>query len=157
MATVLLATDGSDFATEALREGVALLGRDHHFLVLCAVAPLPVALGGGAMGPAPVAVPDASADAEVADAAQHQADEVVRAAIDALGIDVSAEGIVAHGDPAAEICRHAEDRAADVVVVGSKGHGWLARLVLGSVSTYVVNHAPCPVLVVRHHEPDGEG
>ena len=38
---------------------------------------------------------------------------------------------------------------ADVVVLGSHGHGWLQRVLLGSVSHHVLQHAPCPVLVMR--------
>jgi nucleotide-binding universal stress UspA family protein len=55
----------------------------------------------------------------------------------------------AFGDPAREIIAEAEDRNADLVVVGSRGHGRLAGLLLGSVAQKLVSHAPCPVLVVR--------
>ena len=41
-----------------------------------------------------------------------------------------------------------EAKGADLLVVGRRGHAGLAHLVLGSVSRYVVAHAPCPVLVV---------
>ena len=37
----------------------------------------------------------------------------------------------------------------DVIVVGSHGRGFVKRVVLGSVSHHVLQHAPCPVLVVR--------
>jgi nucleotide-binding universal stress UspA family protein len=54
------------------------------------------------------------------------------------------------GDPAQAICRAAEDRGAELIVVGSRGLGKLHRLLLGSVSRAVVEGAPCSVLVVRH-------
>jgi len=55
----------------------------------------------------------------------------------------------AFGDPARELIAEAEDRNADLIVVGSRGHGRLAGLLLGSVAQKLVSHAPCPVLVVR--------
>ena len=39
--------------------------------------------------------------------------------------------------------------SADLVVVGSRGHGLIATMVLGSTASEVVDHAPCPVLVAR--------
>jgi nucleotide-binding universal stress UspA family protein len=53
------------------------------------------------------------------------------------------------GDPAREIITVAQTRQADLIVVGSRGHGRLASLLLGSVAQKVVSLAHCPVVVVR--------
>ncbi|MEZ5102505.1 MAG: universal stress protein [Thermoleophilia bacterium] len=53
------------------------------------------------------------------------------------------------GDPAETLCEVARERVADLIVVGSHGRGAAARALLGSVSSSVVHHAPCDVLVVR--------
>ncbi len=59
-----------------------------------------------------------------------------------------------HGRPGAVIVELAAEMLADLVVVGSRGLGPWSSLLLGSVSTEVVDHAPCPVLVARHDRVD---
>jgi len=61
----------------------------------------------------------------------------------------SLERVVLHGRPASVILEHARKWPADLVVVGSRGHGPIATMLLGSVSAEVVEHAGCPVLVAR--------
>jgi nucleotide-binding universal stress UspA family protein len=86
----------------------------------------------------------AAADSPEQIAASLQADALN--AVAARG--AAATGKVVHSDsPASAILEAAKD--ADLVVVGSRGHGGFSGLHLGSVSTQVLNHAPCPVLVVR--------
>lgn len=53
------------------------------------------------------------------------------------------------GDPAEEIIAAAKDRQADLIVVGSRGHGRLIGLLLGSVAQKVISLGHCPVVVVR--------
>ncbi|MEU3985934.1 universal stress protein [Streptomyces sp. NPDC026672] len=54
---------------------------------------------------------------------------------------------VVEGHPAAALTEAAKD--AELLVVGSRGHGAFTGMLLGSVSHHCVHHATCPVLVVR--------
>ena len=78
------------------------------------------------------------AERAVKEAAQHLA---------AAGIEV--EGWAVKGRPASVIVDEATEWRADLIVTGSRGHGEIASMLLGSVSSEVVDHAPCPVLVAR--------
>jgi nucleotide-binding universal stress UspA family protein len=60
------------------------------------------------------------------------------------------EVVVEDGAPHAVIVRGAEERKADLLVVGAHGATGLSRTLLGSVAERVVRHAHCPVLVARH-------
>lgn len=61
------------------------------------------------------------------------------------GVDVVAE--VVHGHPVEVLREAAAD--ADLLVVGSRGHGQLAGMLIGSISQALLHHAPCPLAVVR--------
>ncbi len=60
-----------------------------------------------------------------------------------------ADPIALEGDPAAELIRFAKERQIGTIVMGTRGHTGIARLLLGSVARNVLVHAPCSVLVVR--------
>jgi nucleotide-binding universal stress UspA family protein len=62
---------------------------------------------------------------------------------------VTVQTTVAEGEPARVLLDAAKE--ADLLVVGSRGHGELAGMLLGSVSEYCAAHAECPVVVVRPH------
>ena len=59
------------------------------------------------------------------------------------------EGVALRGRPASAVVDDAAGFDADLIIVGSRGHGQVASLVLGSVSAEIVDHASCPVLVAR--------
>jgi len=61
--------------------------------------------------------------------------------------DITCETSIEFGSPRDLICKLAV--GVDILVIGSRGLGSVERLMLGSISDYVVHHAPCPVLVVR--------
>jgi nucleotide-binding universal stress UspA family protein len=74
--------------------------------------------------------------------------DVALAAVAPDGVTV--DGHTAQGHPAAVLLDAAKD--ADLLVVGSRGHGGLVGALLGSVSRHCVAHATCPVVVVPVHQ-----
>jgi nucleotide-binding universal stress UspA family protein len=60
------------------------------------------------------------------------------------------EQVVAVGTAAPQIVRYAEEHHADVIVMGSHGHGLVHRFLLGSVAERVLRQAPCAVLIVPY-------
>jgi nucleotide-binding universal stress UspA family protein len=151
MSTVLLCSDGSDLATAAMVRGVGLMGADRNFLALTVVATsLVPATGVAPMDNHPTIVdPEQEARAERANLTE--TDEELARLVRLLG--VSAETRSEVGEPGMMICDVATEVDAEVVVLGSHGHGWLQRVLLGSVSHYVLQHAPCPVLIMRQERP----
>ena len=63
--------------------------------------------------------------------------------------DLTIERSARVGTPWVEITDEARERGADLIVMGTHGHGAVAHALLGSVAERVVRHAPCPVLTVR--------
>ena len=62
---------------------------------------------------------------------------------------LKAESRMVQGDPRDALVETARQDRVDLIVVGSHGRTGLAKLLLGSVATHVVSHAPCNVLVVK--------
>jgi len=142
--TIVVGTDGSQTATEAVRQAVALATAVGGRLeIVSAYEPVP---GSRLRGEAQQAPPDVQwtinpredVDATLADAA-----EVARAA----GVEASIHA--RQGDPADAILDVAEETGADLVVIGNKGMTGAKRFLLGSVPNKISHHAPCGVLIIR--------
>jgi nucleotide-binding universal stress UspA family protein len=71
------------------------------------------------------------------------------AAESVAGAGLAVETFAREGDPADAILDVAEERGADLVVVGNKGMTGAKRFLLGSVPNKVSHHAPCSVLIIR--------
>ncbi|SDP30397.1 Nucleotide-binding universal stress protein, UspA family [Actinopolyspora xinjiangensis] len=84
---------------------------------------------------------------DVDEQAEQRLSKAVTDAVNQLGVDVDVQQRVARGLPARALLDAAAD--ADLLVVGSRGHGGFTGALLGSVSQHCVHHAPCPVVVVR--------
>jgi len=77
-------------------------------------------------------------------------DETLRAAAEAVeAAGVAVRTYAREGDPADAILDVAEERDADLIVVGNKGMTGAKRFLLGSVPNKVSHHAPCSVLIIR--------
>jgi nucleotide-binding universal stress UspA family protein len=64
-----------------------------------------------------------------------------------LGLPTGAR--ILHGDPRTELVDAAREARADLLVLGSHGRTGMSKLLMGSVASYVVTHAPCSVMVVK--------
>ncbi len=147
---VIVATDGTDAAIEAAHRGVALLRPDAE-IVLVTVVPDwedPMEDEGGFEGP--LETPE-QADEHYANDVAAGNDALART-VAGMGDGVEIELISADEDAATAIVGLAAERSADLIVIGASGKGALRRFFAGSVSDHVVHRAPCPVLVVRHHD-----
>jgi nucleotide-binding universal stress UspA family protein len=87
---------------------------------------------------------------ELRDAAETALDETLRESIPETGT-LEIERRVVEGRPAAVLVHESQD--ADLLVVGSRGHGGFTGLLLGSVSQQCSHHAACPVVIV-HRKPE---
>ena len=90
---------------------------------------------------------DASLTEKAKQAARAEADEVL-SGLDSKPASVTVTAV--HGLPADELIKASQD--ADLLVLGRRGAGGFARLMMGSVSDQVSRHAHCPVLIVPPNE-----
>ncbi|HET7027809.1 MAG TPA: universal stress protein [Candidatus Limnocylindrales bacterium] len=142
---VLFAYDASPGAALAasLLEAVAL-PPDSSIRVVSVVDPMPFMLAGAA------AVGSAPPSYALQEQIQSYLQSELEAMVERLGrTSIPTSGTLLRGRPASVIVDDARDWGADLVVVGSRGHGQVASLVLGSVSAEIVDDASSPVLVVR--------
>jgi nucleotide-binding universal stress UspA family protein len=147
MSRVLVATAGTTFDHNAVKEALDLLGPDHHYLFLTVEHGVTSALAAGGDSLAPAPVPESVFE----DAEQEAKQEGTRSLQESLAnLGLQAEIRVETGDPGERICAVAEDEKVNLIVVGSHHTGLLRRVLGGSVSDDVAHHAPCPVLLVRH-------
>ena len=79
--------------------------------------------------------------------AQKARNRLELALADVAGQAAATAPVVVRGEPAQELCELSA--GADLLVVGSRGHGGFAELMLGSVSTKCAHHTRCPLVIVR--------
>ena len=147
IARVLVAVDGSEYAKKAINVAVMICKAVDAELIAFHAIPVPrysFAAESGGTYPFPLTQYFASARKE----AQGLVDDAVALAKKS---GITAAGLVA--DPAYSIVeaivQAASSHNIDLIVIGSRGLGGFKKLLIGSVSAAVVNHAHCSVLVVR--------
>src|SRR3954469_102103 len=155
--TVLVAYDGSPAAAHALRAVPALLGSPRVIVAtvweegLAVTTMMPSTEFGMAPGPL-----DVETAMEVDDAVHHHAERVAgegaRLVREELGREAEPLAIADEVNVAETLVHLAEQRGAEVLVVGSRGLTGLRSRLLGSTSHAVLRHAHLPVLVVPQHE-----
>ena len=140
MQKIVIATDGSPSAREAVEFGLELAAAQEAEPVFVHVVPAVekvVAVGFG-----------------VSTAWPHEPTESDREPLEEAASLANAHGMIARtellrGNAADEIVAYADDIDADLIVMGSRGHGAIANALLGSVSHGVLHEARKPVLIVR--------
>jgi nucleotide-binding universal stress UspA family protein len=142
--SIVVGTDGSETAREAVRQAGALaktLGAGVH--LVSAYEPATGARVSGATGGSPeqsewTVKPDVEVESVLAEAA---------GLLHALGLEAATYART--GAAADVIIDVAEEQRADLIVVGNKGMTGAMRFLLGSVPDKISHHAPCDVLIVR--------
>ena len=143
---ILVATDGSEYSTYAVKEFCRLFPNRSNLQIKVVSAYEEQYV----LAATPFA-PSAEHYQQLADAAKMQAGHFTAAAAEIIrggdgDLDLTIK--IMAGPPEEEIVELAEDWGADLIVVGSHGRGFIGRMI-GSVSDSVVHHAPCSVLVIR--------
>jgi nucleotide-binding universal stress UspA family protein len=146
MKTTLIATDGSPASQEAVRFGVELAEEQGAVAVFVHVVPAFDVIPTGGFG----------ANAKI----PHEVDAEDWSSLKDAEALASERGIwsrtvLLQGDAARRIVAHADEIGADLIVVGSRGHGAVASVLLGSVSRGVLDKARRPVLIVREAAAPG--
>lgn len=143
MQQIVVGVDGSQGARRALEWAVSEAKlRDAHVVVVHAwLEPAAVAVGS--------VITAGGVEPEVFEDAARRTVTDLLAAVDTTGLAQGIETHVVAGAPARALIDASQ--GADLLVVGSRGHGGFTGLLLGSVSQQVAHHATCPVVIIPSH------
>lgn len=148
---VLVAVDGSKHSEAAVEFMRALRpGAETEFIVLTVIEPVRTvyAAGDPLLGPEVYRLMEEYLAAQEAEAKEYAS----RVAAQLGEWGSPAETVVLTGQPAEEVVQVAQERRADLVLMGARGLNPILYWILGSVSHHVVRYAPCSVLIVKLRE-----
>lgn len=146
--TIVVGIDGSDNSQHAIRWAIDRARRTGGRIRAVHAWHIPYS----AFGPGPLGAPSIPGDT-----LEDYSEGLVTAILGSVETesgDVEIEPVVVEG-PAARVLIE-EAQGADLLVVGSRGTGGFAGLLIGSATDQVVKHAPCPVVVVPGGDEDGD-
>jgi nucleotide-binding universal stress UspA family protein len=135
---VLVATDGSPTSAAAERAGIELAALAHASLIVVSV-----------IDPSGLRLPGGRFLSRVDQVRAHREQALTQTIQDARRRGIAAQFLIWEGDAGDGVIEAAEAEGADLIIVGTRALGPVGRLLLGSVSSHVVAHARCPVLVLR--------
>ena len=142
MSGIFVGVDGSTHSQTALEWAMREAGIRHAALTVITVHEVAASGWGGSLEfPA-----DEIMREEERKAVQEAVDQAVASLGDAAPPEITVQALI--GQPAPLLIE--ASKGADLLVVGSRGSGGFARLLLGSVSTQLTEHAQCPVTILRH-------
>ena len=141
MRDILVPVDGSEGACRAARFAASLAKETGATLTLLHVYDAPTAAALGL-----TLLPPADVQRMVARLAEGSFDRARKEIVE-FGVPVETVAVV--GQPGKEIVSQAEQLHPELIVMGTRGLSSLQEVLLGSVSEYVLRHAPCPVALQR--------
>ena|SRR2546425_1011903 len=143
-ASIVLGTDGSETASEAVRQATELAGAIGATIhLVSAFEPV----GTQRLREERQEAPD---DLQWMVNAREDVDATLKEAAERIkDAGVKVDTFARQGDPADAILDVAEEKNADLIVVGNKGMTGAKRFLLGSVPNKVSHHAPCSVMIIR--------
>ncbi len=134
---ILVPVDGSETADKAVEEAAVLAqayNAEIHILYVANINQLAI---------------NACLSDAILEAVNKAGNEILEKAAKRIPDNINVVTTSETGSPAVTITDFADEIKADLVIIGSRGLGLVKGVLLGSVSQYVVEHAPCPAVVVK--------
>jgi nucleotide-binding universal stress UspA family protein len=136
---ILLAFDGSDYSIKAAKVAGGLAKKQKppvNLRILYVTSPVSAELG-------------EPYQSQITASKMLEAEKILAQAKEIIGDGIKVVTQILFGNPAESIIEVADVRKCDLIVIGLRSYSTLTGLILGSQAQKVINHAPCPVLVVR--------
>lgn len=143
---ILVPFDGSEHAKKALLQAIALAECcDHAKLYIASVCNMVSAMSNFDQ----VSIAEGCLTTKLTEDLEAQCKEDLAEAEKLVPAGMDHETIYEVGSPGPVLLNMAEEKACDLVVMGSRGLGPLKGIFMGSVSSYLVSRSKCPVLIVK--------